>query len=435
MLAVILARHERVAEKERGLRPAKALIMWKMKHELLARAIYLANATVLEYRYNAATLDVLGQILYTRPLRVGGKQIEAHHANVGKRIRFDSRPANDERRADPPLGYSAFSARYRRPGGTVGAVVPHVDQVGVIAQPEAVEPIHDDADSHVEIFRDSGALDVVVDSAGLSILVVGNPIRRSILGIVQWVVGDMHKERFARITRLCHEVERAVGHTDDIAGVVGLVERRGITVGGIAVVFVVAVISRSSPAQMPLAVVRRGVARVLQQLADRHFFRGEVAIRIRRRNQPGIVCRGEDRRSLRPLILCRALAGLQACPCRRADGRRRVCRRKPHSLRREFLQARRAVKVALRVRHLRVHLDGEPVPGLVVRKHEDDIGPLLPTSDLRQRTQNERRREPSHNVTCHAIPLIYPETGSCCGCHNRWRTSAYAARSTGSSCS
>ena len=145
---------------------------------------------------------------------------------------------------------------------------------------------------------------------------------------------------------------------------------RGILIASVAIAFVVAMSGGATAGEMPFAVVGGRVARRFQHLADGDFIVADAfailafdqAMALLRRSGLGPA----ERRGIPPR--------LQANACRRAHRRGRISRAESHALLRKSRDVRRLHEAAFRVRHVRVHLAGQPAPGLIVREHEKDVG-------------------------------------------------------------
>ena len=185
---------------------------------------------------------------------------------------------------------------------------------------------------------------------------------------MQRVVAHLNEERLPSLLASLHEIHRSRPHPKDVHRI-GRQMRRSVLIACCSIAFIIAMRLRPTSLQMPFAIVRGRVARRLQNLPDRHLVIAN-ALPILAFNQTMPLL---SRRGLRPPQRRRIPPRLQADARRRAHRRRRIRRAESHALLGEPRDVRRLHEAAFRVRHVWVHLAGQPAPGLIVREHEKNV--------------------------------------------------------------
>ena len=356
------------------MRRVATLIMGEMEDKLRALSNNVPLVPPGEEIDEAPPLDLGRDRCFADlgPLAKRRQQVPADDRDVAPRPRGDPRPANDERDADPPLPHRALAAaQASAPTAAAGTVVGGVDHVGRAGEPEPIDGVEDHADGSVEILGDRrhlGTLPVATVGGELRVLRFG--LRKRVPWGMERIPGELHVERLARLSGTAHEVLGALGHPKQIDRI-GIGEGKGLLVAGVAVMVVVAVFTRATAADVPLAIVGRRVAGRSHQFADRDELVGD------RFDDPRLdhPVTGLGRCGLRPMEGCGGPATLDADPRRRADRRRGVGIRESPPLCGQGLQTGRVEN--RRCRNIGGHRHRQPIPSLIVRDHEDDIRPIV----------------------------------------------------------
>ena len=146
-----------------------------------------------------------------------------------------------------------------------------VDDDGRIGQAQAIYRVQHATDARVEIFgnrRDLELLGVVA----LQMFVLGFRRLERVALCVQCVPRKLDVERLAGLFVLAHELFRSLGHAEDVDRVrVG--ELEGLFVARVAIMFIVAVVSRSAAADVPLAIMGGGITGTSKDFRHGRFIR------------------------------------------------------------------------------------------------------------------------------------------------------------------
>ncbi len=170
---------------------------------------------------------------------------------------------------------------------------------------------------------------------------------------------------------------------------------------------------------MPLAVVGGDVAGLLQDLADRGQLGWDVT-NVGRLQKPLPLF---SRCRLRPVQPSGSHPSLEADPRGRTHRRRGIGVGKPHALGCQPFKVRRVE--ALPCGGVASHRHRQPIPGLIVGKHEHDIGlPAIRRISRKRRPRthdhgHEHRRNLRH-LHHHALPPFNAVNGHHGGVHGEW---------------